>query len=71
MLKYAPTVQCLYIHVDCDTEVTCSHVEELPCESFFHPLFLELCLLWDVSDYAHYYYGMLGGGECSHSNVGC
>lgn len=40
---------------------------QLPCDAFpfFPPFcylsFSELCLLWDVSDCVHYYYGMPAG----------
>lgn len=60
---------------------------QLPCDGFSSPhpsasptlppfsyLFLELCSLRDVSDCAHYYYGMSDGcgrGERLYGNCGC
>lgn len=69
------TVQRVCIHADVHAEVKQQSCGTHSCQvtPFLFFFFLELCLLWDVSDYVHYYYGMphgVGGGRL-HGNTGC
>lgn len=65
-LSFGGACCCMSAYMYSRWEVkSCSHVAWCCHVTAFFPscsLFLELCLLWDVSDCAHYYYGMLGGG---------